>query len=183
MKILQFRFVSAILLVALLLVASGCQSQSEKAELDRFKAIFKAQEQNKTIVRDFFVAVDRQDFDKLNALLSEDFTLTAAGLEKPWTKDDVFKDIKKYYTSFPDWHHEIEGMIAEGDKVAVKLNQNGTQTAQFEEITPTGVKVTKSAFHLVTIVNGKIKEWWGLEDDLGLMLQLGMVLKPKEEKK
>ena len=179
MKTLQFKFVSAFSFVALLFVASGCQNQSEKAELDRFKTTIKTQEQNKTIVRDFFAAIDRQDFDKLNTLISEDFTLTAAGLEKPWTKDDVYKDIKKYYTAFPDWHHEIEDMIAEGDKVAVKLNQNGTQTAQFEEIAPTGTKVTKSALHIVTIVNGKIKEWWGLEDDLGLMLQLGMVLKSK----
>ena len=183
MKTLHYKFVSALSLIALLFVATGCQNQSEKVELNRFKDTVKKQEQNKTIVRDFFAAIDKQDFDKLNALLSENFTLTAAGLEKPWTKDDVFKDIKKYYTAFPDWHHEIESMIAEGDKVAVKLNQNGTQTAQFDEIVATGAKVIKPAFHLVTIVDGKIKEWWGLEDDLGLMLQLGMVLKPNEIKK
>jgi hypothetical protein len=33
------------------------------------------------------------------------------------------------------------------------------------------------------IVNGKVKEWWALEDNLGLMTQLGMELKPKETKK
>jgi len=73
-------------------------------------------------------------------------------------------------------------LIVEGDKVAVKLVQHGTQTAQYGEIAPTGVKVTKPAFHLLTIINGKIKEWWGLEDDLGMMLQLGMELKPAEKK-
>jgi len=74
-------------------------------------------------------------------------------------------------------------MIAEGDKVAVKLTQHGTQKAQFEEIAPTNAKVTKSAIHIMTIVNGKIKEWWAIEDDLGLMLQLGMELKPSKSSK
>ena len=179
----RFRISFAGFFTAVFVIMIGCQNQSQKAELDKYKATIKMQEQNKTIVREFFASVDMQDFNKLNEILSEDFKLNAYGLEKPWTKDDVFKDIKKYYTSFPDWHHEIEEMIAEGDKVAVKLIQRGTQTAQFEEINPTGAKVTKPAFHLVTIGNGKIKEWWGLEDDLGLMIQLGMELKPSTKTK
>jgi predicted ester cyclase len=174
--------------LVLLIVCISCGtnykplSDAQKAELDKYKATIKTQEENKTIARDFFAAVDKQDFNKLNELFSEDFILNAPGLEKSWTKDDVIKDIKKYYTSFSDWHHEIEAMIVEGDKVAVKLVQHGTQTAQYEGIAPTGVKVTKSAFHLLTIINGKIKEWWGLEDDLGMMLQLGMELKSADKK-
>jgi predicted ester cyclase len=74
-------------------------------------------------------------------------------------------------------------MIAEGDKVAIKITQHVTQKAQFDAISPTDAKVTKGALHIVTIVNGKIKEWWAIEDDLGLMLQLGMELKPKGTKK
>jgi len=66
--------------------------------------------------------------------------------------------------------------------LVVKLVQHGTQIAQYGEIAPTGVKVTKSAFHLLKIINGKIKEWWGLEDDFGMMLQLGMELKPADKK-
>jgi predicted ester cyclase len=174
----RFRISFIMFFIVIFSIMIGCQNQSQKAELDKYKATIRTQEENKTIARNFFATVDKQDFNKLNEILSDDFKLNAPGLEKPWTKDDVFKDIKKYYTSFPDWHHEIEAMIAEGDKVAVKLVQHGTQTAQYEGIAPTGVKVTKSAFHLLTINNGKIKEWWGLEDDLGMMLQLGMELKP-----
>ena len=179
----RFRISFIMFFIVIFSIMIGCQNQSQKAELDKYKATFGTQEENKTIARDFFATVDKQDFNKLNEILSDDFKLNAPGLEKPWTKDDVFKDIKKYYTSFLDWHHEIEAMIAEGDKVAVKLVQHGTQTAQYEGIAPTGVKVTKSAFHLLTINNGKIKEWWGLEDDLGMMLQLGMELKPADKKK
>jgi predicted ester cyclase len=163
------------------IIAAACQNQSEKAESDMLKARIDLQVQNKEIVREFFSAIDAQNFNKLNELLSDDFSLNAAGLAQPWKKEDVFKDIRKYYTSFPDWSHQIEEMIAEGDKVAVKLTQHGTQKAQFEDIAPKGTKVTKSAMHEVTIVNGKIKEWWAIEDDLSLMLQLGLVLKEENE--
>jgi predicted ester cyclase len=74
-------------------------------------------------------------------------------------------------------------MIAEGDKVAVKLKGQGTHKAQYEGIAATREKVTQSAMHLMTIVNGKVKEWWALEDNLGFNQQLGMELKPKESKK
>jgi predicted ester cyclase len=183
MKTSRNRFISSILFASLLFVSTGCQNQSEKTELNKLKATVKIQDQNKETVRQLFTAIDNQNFDKLNELFSDDFSLSAEGLDKPWKKEDVFQDIKRYYTSFPDWHHEIKDMIAEGDKVAIKIMQTGTQKAQFEEIAPKNTKVTKSAMHVVTIVNGKIKEWWAIENDLGLMLQLGMVLKPKEEKR
>jgi predicted ester cyclase len=77
----------------------------------------------------------------------------------------------------------IEDVIADGDKVAVKLTQNGTHKAEYEGIPATGVKATLPAMHLITIVDGKIKEWFAVEDYLGLYMQLGMELKPKEGEK
>ena len=74
-------------------------------------------------------------------------------------------------------------MIAEGEKVAVKLTQNGTHQAQYEGIAATGKKVTNPAIFIMTIVNGQVKDWWVIEDNLGFMKQLGMELKPIETKK
>ena len=42
--------------------------------------------------------------------------------------------------------------------------------------------VTVPAIHIINIVNGKAKEWWGIEDNSGLMRQFGMELKPEEGK-
>ena len=74
-------------------------------------------------------------------------------------------------------------MVAEGDKFAVKLTQYGTHTDKYKGIEPTGQNVTVPATHIMMIVNGKVKEWWALEENLGLMTQLGMELKPKDNKK
>ncbi len=120
------------------------------------------------------------DFDKLSELFSNDVGLKVPGLEIPLKKEDVFQLIKTHYASFPDWTHNIEDMIAEGDKVAVKLMQMGTHKEQYEGISATGKKITNPAIHIITIVDGQVKNLWGIEDNLGMMQQLGMELQMKE---
>jgi predicted ester cyclase len=178
----QFRFVIFFLCAVLLLIATGCENQSKKAELDKCKATVKTQEQNKEIVREIFAAIDG-DINKLGVLLSDDFSLYVSGTLQPYKKEDLIKLRNAHYEAFPDWIHKIEDLIAEGDRVVVKLTQYGTHKAKYKGIEPTGKYVTVPAIHILNIVNGKAKEWWGVEDNLGLMRQLGMELKPEEEKK
>jgi len=170
-------------LVLLLCFAFGCQNKAEKAELEKVKAQKTTEEQNKQLVRDFFAAIDRQDFPKLKELLADDFALSDPGSPVSLNAENLFSGIKDHYTAFPDWHHVIEDVIGEGDKVAVRLIQYGTHKAEYMGIPATGNQVHMAASHIGKIVDGKIKEWLAVEDYLGLMQQLGMELKPKEVKK
>jgi predicted ester cyclase len=183
MKTSHLKLFSTIFLVVLIFLAIGCQNQAEKAELDKFKAAAQIQEQNKEIVREVINAIDSGDLNKLGNLLSDDFALYPPGSLQPWRKEALFQARNTHFAAFPDWIHKIEIIVAEGDKVAVKLTQYGTHKAKYKGIEPTNKYVTVSATHIVMIVNGKVKEWWALEDNLGLMTQLGMELKPIENKK
>ena len=173
-----------ILLLALILCFMvGCQDKEAMAELEAMKAQAEVEEQNKEIARELFAVIDAGDFDRLNELFADDFAVDAPGLPEPLRKDMLFQLIKTHYTAFPDWIHVIEEVISDGDKVAVKLTQNGTHKAEYMGIPATGVKATLPAMHLITIVDGKIKESGAIEDYLGLYMQLGMELKPKEAEK
>jgi steroid delta-isomerase-like uncharacterized protein len=172
-----------IFLISLILLASGCRNQTENAELKKFKATGDIQNRNKEIARQVFAAIDKNDFDKIKTLLSDDFMLSAPSSPQPWKKDDLIRGIKAFYISFPDWAHIINDMIAEGDKVVVKLTGQGTQKGIYENISPTNKELTLSEVHVITFVNGKVKDWWAVEDNLGFMMQLGMELKPTEKKK
>jgi predicted ester cyclase len=183
MKPSQLKFANAIIVASSVFIAIGCQNQAEKTELEKFKASAQIQEQNKEIVRDVFNAIDSGDLDKLGNLLSDDFALYSPGSQQPWSKEALYQARNTHFAAFPDWVHKIEIMVAEGDKVAVKLTQYGTHKNQYKGIEPTGKYVTVSATQIMRIVNGKVQEWWALEDNLGLMTQLGMELKPKENKK
>jgi predicted ester cyclase len=182
MKTAQLKFANVILVASSLFVAIGCQSKTEKAALDKFKATAQIQEQNKEIVREVINAIDSGDLDKPGNLLSDDFALYSPGSQQPWRKEALYQARNNHFAAFPDWIHKIEIMVAEGDKVAVKLTQYGTQKNQYKGIEPTGKSVMVPATHIMRIVNGKVKDWWALEDNLGLMTQLGMELKSKENK-
>ena len=119
----------------------SCQNQAAKAELEEMKAQAEVEEQNKEIARDVFTAIDAGDFDRLDELFADDFALDTPGLPEPLRKDMLFQLIKTHYTAFPNWIHVIEEVIADGDKVAVKLTQNGMHKAEYEGIQRQGLKL------------------------------------------
>ena len=174
------RFLSGISLISLLCFTYGCQNDQTMVDLEQMRAQAEIEEQNKEMARNVFAAIDTGNFDRLGELFADDFALEVPGLPEPLRKDALFLLIKTHYAAFPDWIHVIENVAADGDTVAVKLTQNGTHKAEYEGIPATGVKVTLPAMHFFTIINGKAVDWFAVEDYLGLYMQLGMELKPKE---
>ena len=58
-------------------------------------------------------------------------------------------------TAFPDLHVTIEDIIAEGDKVAVRVLMQGTFKGELNGIAPTGRKLTFPEAVFVRFENGK----------------------------
>jgi len=161
----------------------GFQDREAMTESKAMKAQAEVEEQNKEIVRDFFKAIDERNTEKLMELLPIDFSLTSPDITEFTGRVKLVHFRDAFYESFPDASHTIDELIAEGDKVAVKLHINATHEAEYEGIPATGKKVTQYGMHIMRIVDGQIKEIWVFEDVLGLMQQLGMELKPKEGEK
>jgi steroid delta-isomerase-like uncharacterized protein len=153
------------------------------ADLEKAKSLAQSEEQNKAVVRQYFDAVDAQNYSRVKELSADDFSFQAPGLPEPLRVDTLIQAASTHYAAFPDWRHKIETLVAEGDNVAVKLIQNGTHKAEFEGIPPTGKVVTMPAQCLFVIVNGKVKEFWAIENYLDFYQQLGMELRPIEAKK
>ena len=165
-------------LVILMAFTLSCQDQQALAELGKMKAQAEVEEQNKEIGRQFFVAIDQNDFDRLSDLLDPGFAVHVPGLAEALGKEAVFQAISTHYASFPDWRHVIDDVVAEGNKISIRLTQYGTHTAEFYGIPATGNEIEVAAMHLATIVDGKVKDWWVMEDYLGQYQQLGMELRP-----
>ena len=172
---------SALIGVVLLLCFSvACQDKTALAELEKYKAQAKLEEQNKAVVRQYFEAIDAQDYSRLKELSADDFAFRSPGLAEPLKYEEIAQAARTHYAAFPDWRHRFETLVAEGDIVAIKLIQNGTHKVEFEGIPPTGKDVTMPAQCLFVIVNGKVKQFWAIENYLDFYQQLGMELKPKE---
>lgn len=87
--------------------------------------------------------------------------------------------VSLFRTVFPDLEWRIDDLIAEDDKVVARTTMIGTQQVEFFGIPPTGRRVTMRGVHVVRVLDGKIVEHWGSNDDLGLMQQLGAIPAPE----
>jgi predicted ester cyclase len=81
-------------------------------------------------------------------------------------------------TAFPDLRLTVEDIIAEGDKIVVRMTFRGTHQGAFVDIPPSGKQVTVTEIAILRIANGKAVEQWTNVDELGLMQQLGATPAP-----
>ena len=66
-------------------------------------------------------------------------------------------------------------MVAEGDKVAVRLNVTGTHKGEFRSIPPSGRKLSLDEMAFLTILDGRITEGWVTSDTMSFMQQIGAI--------
>jgi predicted ester cyclase len=99
---------------------------------------------------------------------------------KPISREEAIEKAKRLHNAFPDISFSIEELIAVGDKVISRYIMRGTHQGEFAGIPATGNKVEISGIMIGRIENEKIVEEKEEMDMLGLFMQLGMELKPKE---
>lgn len=83
-----------------------------------------------------------------------------------------------FMSAFPDIHFTFEGEVAEGDKVAGRGYFTGTHKGEFQGVPPTGKKINVKFMDVWRFENGKLVEYWGQPDVMGLMQQLGAIPSP-----
>ena len=139
-------------------------------------------ESNKAIARKLTELLDLGDENKLKDILSPDFISHFAGLPEPLDREQYIMVNRAAKTAFADLNRTVEDVIAESDKVTVRITARGTHTGVFQGIVGTG-KLTKiSGIAIRRIAEGKITEEWVVNDQLGLLQQLGIVRLPTQTK-
>ena len=134
------------------------------------------QEQNKQLVSQFFEALDRQDTEMMDQLVSStNYSLHFSGIPPMDWNENKKEFLAPFTKAFPDLRRNIVDMVAEGDKVAVSINVTGTYKGEFQGIPPTGKQVSFTAMDILTIIDSKITEEWATADMMGLMQQIGAI--------
>jgi predicted ester cyclase len=106
-----------------------------------------------------------------------------AGVEEA-TVDELFapraaRRVKRLFaefrTAFPDWQEKIVQLVAEGDAVAGRFRCSGTHRGEFLGEAPTGKRMDVEEVFFLRVEEGKFVDFWGLEDSLNRMRQLGLL--------
>jgi steroid delta-isomerase-like uncharacterized protein len=97
----------------------------------------------------------------------------------PGAGPDVMKQaISRVSTGLSDARFQIQDVIADGDRVAVRLTSTATQVGDFMGMPPTGRSYTIEEIHIFRISDGRIAEHWHQGDMLGMLRQLGLMPEP-----
>jgi predicted ester cyclase len=121
-------------------------------------------EENKAIVRRLVEAINAGEEE---AAVEELFA--------PRTARRVKRLFAEFRSAFPDWHEEAVQLVAEGDTVAGRFRCSGTHLGEFLGNPPTGTRMEVEEVFFVRAEDGRFVDFWGLEDSLGRMRQLGLL--------
>lgn len=133
-------------------------------------------EENKTLIRQFFAALNRCDMTAFElfapqAVHHHPFPRTPLG------REGNKQGILILLAAFPDWHTTIEDLVAEGEKVVVRMTPQGTHQGTLFGMLPTGKRVTAEGIAIFRMNHGQIVEEWLITDQLHLLQELGVVQK------
>ena len=138
-------------------------------------------EDNKALNRRFVEEVINEgNLDAIDELLDPGVVDHAAPPGVPTGREGAKQFFAIVRSAFPDLHHTIEDMIAEGDKVVMRSTWSGTHQEEFMGIPATGRRVRVSAIDISRVADGRIVEHWEQSDALGLMQQLGVIPPPEQ---
>jgi len=87
-------------------------------------------------------------------------------------RDELERLERQFSAAFPDAHHTIDDLIAEGDRVVLRTTARATHRGNFEGIAPTGRSVEFTGIVVYRVQNGRIAESWGEIDFLRLIREL-----------
>lgn len=87
----------------------------------------------------------------------------------------IKQTFRVFTAAAPDGNPVIHDLIAEGDRVVVRMTAAGTHTGELMGIPPTGKRLEMSGIVIYRFEGGKIVERWAQHDFLGLMHQLGVI--------
>ena len=142
-------------------------------------------EENKAIARRFVEVLQEffrtGDADLMDTVLADSVVQHISGMPPEALSLEGFKQLlPALRQGFPDALFEVEDLVAEGDKVALRLVWNATHQGELFGIPPTGTRATVTEMHLLRTADSKIVERWGEWDALGMMQQLGAFPTPEQ---
>lgn len=121
-------------------------------------------EQNTDVVRRLFAAFAANDPTAIDRVLAPDFT--AHGMPPEFGQGAAAMKVcaALMHSGLGDCHNELDDVIAEGDRVAVRYTTRAVHVGELFGIPPTGRSVTITGIEIYRVEGGAIAEYWGTAD-------------------
>jgi predicted ester cyclase len=94
------------------------------------------------------------------------------------TREGFKQFVTSLRTAFPDLHYTIDDSIETGDRFVTRLTASGTMRGEFAGMPATDKRATWTEIHIWRVTNDQVVEHWGVIQELGMMVQLGVITAP-----
>ena len=115
------------------------------------------------------------ELDRIEEFVTDDFVNHEAWEGEDPGIEGFHLRLSRLRDAFPDFHMEIEDILAEGDLVAYRATVTATHEGEFFGMPPTGRAFRVQHMHFLRMREGKACEHWATRDDLSAMVQLGVM--------
>jgi steroid delta-isomerase-like uncharacterized protein len=117
------------------------------------------------------------DLSRVREFYADDFLAHGTSAGPGWGSGaaGVEELARNLRAAFPDYNETVEDLIAEDDKVVVRLTVRGTNEGALPNVPATGKAVAIADISILRSENGKIAEQGAATDNLSLLMQLGIV--------
>jgi predicted ester cyclase len=142
-----------------------------------------AQADNKAVVRRLVEGFNAGKSAVYEELLAPSFVAHGPAPGTDTNRDQHKESMARLRTAFPDARVTIVEMLVDGDKVILRHTLSGTHTGKLQspslgEIAATGKRMAITGIVIYRVAGGKITDRWSNMDDLGMLVQLGIITLP-----
>jgi steroid delta-isomerase-like uncharacterized protein len=162
----------------------ACQNKTAVAELEKYRAQAKVEEQNradlKKLIEKLQLAIDNHDSVAIAQCYAEDATMTVSGEPEPIRgREAIAKSLEAIFRAMPDFKVKFTTLIS-GNHIIFENTAEGTFTGPMAtpagDIPPTGKSAKyKSVFIAKVNADGLIEEDKTYYDPADFMRQLGII--------
>jgi steroid delta-isomerase-like uncharacterized protein len=122
-------------------------------------------EQNRMTVRRFYHELwNGWKLELADEIVAEDLAFRGSLGASIRGRDGLKTYVQTIRAAFPDWHNEIDEMIAADDRVVTRMTWTGTHRGQFGNVAPTGTRVEYVGAAFFRLRSGVIEEAWVVGD-------------------
>jgi steroid delta-isomerase-like uncharacterized protein len=132
-----------------------------------------AAEENTALVLESIEALNAGDTERLLAVVAPDIVIHYAEMPEPLHGRETWhQGFELMRHAFPDLEAHLDDLVAEDDKVAIRVSFRGTHQGEFQGIPATGRTIHYVSHEFYRVDNGVFAEEWICSDMASLFRQL-----------
>ena len=125
-----------------------------------------------TALRDWYMryvaALNAHEFEGMDEFIADDVMLNG----EPGRRDDVIAVQKHDIDAVPDLHWEVEELLFDRDRIAVRAINTGTPTKEWLGVPPSGASFKIVEYAIYQVRDGRFVQMTALHDSSDMLRQL-----------